>query len=370
MKRKFLYCALIALGSVSLVSCFGDEEEDDNKREPVETVYSDGLFVVNAGNYFGNIDGSLTYIDYADSEARQEVFFEANGRSLGANPSDAIVYGGKIYITVQQSDVVEVIDRYTFKSVKQIPSTSTYGTEPRDVVAKDGKVYISMFDGHVARLDTLSLSYDATVKVGPNPEEMAIVGDSLFVVNSDGLNYLNGYENGKTVSKIDLTTFTEVEKIPVGLNPTKAVSNGKDLFVICMGDYTEENPAMVKKVSGRSVIDVCEGTRMAIHGDDLYVLNNPVYDSSIQTLTRYSASLPEAGVPIEFKKVDSPEAMGVDPQSGDIFISSFYLNYGYADYYTPGYINRYDSNGNFKKKYATGVDPYNIVFNATVYVNR
>ena len=59
----------------------------------------------------------------------------------------------------------------------------------------------------------------------------------LYVVNSDGLNYNNNYVNGKTVSKIDLKSFTEVKKIEVGLNPTAIVETEDKFFVLCMGNY-------------------------------------------------------------------------------------------------------------------------------------
>ena len=31
-----------------------------------------------------------------------------------------------------------------------------------------------MYDGYVSRIDTLSLTIDATLKAGPNPEEMTV----------------------------------------------------------------------------------------------------------------------------------------------------------------------------------------------------
>ena len=37
------------------------------------------------------------------------------------------------------------------------------GEGPREIIAANGKVYVSMYDGYVSRIDTLSLTIDATL---------------------------------------------------------------------------------------------------------------------------------------------------------------------------------------------------------------
>ncbi len=54
-----------------------------------------------------------------------------------------------------------------------------------------------MYDGYVSRISLLSLTIDATLKVGPNPEEMTVANGYLYVGNSDGMNYGADYANGK-----------------------------------------------------------------------------------------------------------------------------------------------------------------------------
>ena len=44
-------------------------------------------------------------------------------------------------------------------------------------------------DVHKRQIDTLSLTIDATLNVGPNPEEMTVANGYLYVANSDGMNY-------------------------------------------------------------------------------------------------------------------------------------------------------------------------------------
>ena len=121
---------------------------------------------------------------------------------------------------------VEIINRSDYKSLKQIQlgadKTGFAGTQPRSMAAIDGKVYISMYDGYVCKLDTLTMKIEASVKVGPNPEQICIYRNRLYVPNSDGMDYPN---YGKTATEIDLNNFTVSRTFEVGLNPNKFMNN-------------------------------------------------------------------------------------------------------------------------------------------------
>lgn len=356
--KKIVFKLLLAALPLSFVAC---SDDDGPRPEPEMVTVSNGVFVVNSGNLRSNIPGSLTFIDYATGQASQDAFKTANGRVLGDTPQNAVVYGSKMYIAVYQSNLIEVVDRVSLKSLKTISFESTTGSQPRFVLAHGGKVYASMYDGYVQRIDTLSLSVDGSVKVGPNPEEMCVAGDYLYVANSDGMNYQNGYADGCTVSKVALGTFTEEKKINVGVNPMKMASNGSEVFVITMGDYSEENPATVRQIIGDQVKAIAPATLMAAHDKQLYFINAPYgapqIDYKVLDLTSQSISS------LSISGVDSPAGIAVDPVSGEIFISSYEMVGGYASYRTPGYINQYKADGSLVKRYETGVGPCYINFN-------
>lgn len=58
---------------------------------------------------------------------------------MGGTPQDAIVYGSKMYIAIYGSNIIEIVDKNTAKSIKQIVPTSTQGEGPRDIIAANGK---------------------------------------------------------------------------------------------------------------------------------------------------------------------------------------------------------------------------------------
>ena len=358
MLKKFIYCAACALCAASLASC--DDEPNDNIVGPDPAPKSVGAYILNQGTQGYGIPGSLTFIGY-NGNAQQEIFKAANGRVLGSTPQCAVAYGSRIYIGDSQSNLIEIIDANTYKSQKTISLATADANTPRSMAAKDGKVYISMYTGQVCRLDTASLAIDATVAVGPNPDKIAIHGKYLYVPNSDGLNWMVGY--GTTASKIDLATFKVEKTMEVGLNPTEFISNGADLFLLCMGNYGDV-PSTIYSVKADDTLEpVAEANIMAISSSTLYYINAPwgdpepkcyAYDIQSKSSTRILAD----------NFVAAPEGMAYDPVPGTLVITSDNVDpgTGFADYSAPGYANIYDANLNLLTTAPAGVTPKFIFF--------
>lgn len=363
MLKKFFGGALLALMAVSLPSC--SDDDDEPVIDPDRPTVSEGAFVLNQGNLYYKIEGSLSYLDYATGRASQNLYQDANnGMSIGNTPQDAIVYGSKIYLAVFESNVITVVDGKSFKAVKQISLADNEGQEPRSLVARDGKIYISMYNGYVSRLDTLSLVIDANVKVGPNPEIMALRGDNLYVPNSDGMNWQVGY--GTTASVIDIRTMTVTRTFTVPLNPCQFVAEGNSLFLLAKGNY-DDVPSKVYRINDDdSATEIAEATHMAAHDGKLYIANAPwgtmgeaanyrIYNIASGT---FAPMLADNG-----SCVDAIVNLAVDPVTGRIIITSYNLDGGYISTSLDGYAVEYDANGTFLNRYGVGVGPACIFFN-------
>lgn len=230
--KKFLLPALIA---TVLFSC----DKDKKKKNTDETfVLNSGLLVLNEGSPDGN-NASITYYDAENDTVIQDLFFKQNERKLGSTANDLLVYGGKIYISVGGSSQLEVCD-LNLKSIRQIPLfvAGEKAREPHGLACHNGKVYVALFDGNVARIDTSTLNVDYTA-VGRNPENICTSNGFAYVTNSGGLDWndtIVGYD--RTVSVIDLNTFTEVKKIDVGINPFSiGADEDGNIIVGCRGNY-------------------------------------------------------------------------------------------------------------------------------------
>lgn len=358
LKEQLRTLALVLALPILLWACDKDKSED---RAPI--VATKGVFVFNSGNQNANMDGSLSFIEEKTGTVTNDVFKTANERSLGSTVQNGVILGNNLYIAVSKSNTIEVVNKNTLVSVTQIRPSAAQGSSPRHVVTDGKYVYVSMFSGQVSRIDPSTNTIDKTVAVGPNPGEMVITHNHLYVVNSDGLNYKEGYANGKSVSKISLSTLAE-KKIPVGMNPTNIVADASgNVIVLCKGDYNKTPAALwIINEDDASQDWGKTATFMAIKGNSLYTINTP-YKT---TTKKYSVYNTETG---DLEKddfvsvpVDAPAGIAIDPDNGRILITSYTLVGGMASYATPGYVSEYSSDGTFVKRYDVGVGAVYMAF--------
>ena len=353
--RFFGVMSLIA----SLSAC---NENDGPNPDPAVTVTS-GAIIINQGSYYANIAGSLSYIDFATQSANQNVFQTANESAvIGDTPQSAIVYGSKLYVAVYSSNLIRVLDPTTFKLIKDIRPDASTGTQPRYFAADKGKVYVTMYDGYVARIDTTSLAIDASVKVGSNPDGIAVCGNYIYAANCDGMNYENDFANGNTVSKIAISSFTEIEKINVGMNPGAVAAVGNNIFVVVRGNYGSV-PSKLKCIKqDGTVSEIAEATYISPAATSIVYVNAP-WGVTVDKVYAYNPTTASTNS-ISVNPVNYPAAIGVDPYTGAFIITGYTLNSsGAPDYMAPGFADLYDGNGEFVKKFDTGLNPCAVTFN-------
>lgn len=353
--KKLFYVCIAALMAAGITSC-SDDDEPVVKNPDMPTV-SRGAYVLTQGNWTTKVEGSLNVLDYATGVYSRNVFQSVNKRSLGATPQCGVVYGSKIYIGMLESKTIEIIDRTTFKSIKQIKlQNPDQGTQPNSMATKDGKVYISMFDGYLARLDTLSQTIDASVKVGNNPDEIAIFRDRIYVPNSDGMNFP---DYGKTASVVTINPFKVEATIDVPLNPGKFMTDGSTLFLYARGNYDGIPGAVYKFDSNYRYEKLFEATMAGIYGEYICYINKPFgVEAKSGKYNITSGKITD----IQLDELIDPTNMGVDPKTGNIIVSSN-ADLEWDNYTRPGYLYEYDPDGKLIKRYDSGTGPACIFFN-------
>lgn len=369
--RKFLLSFIVMLtGSVLLTGCLKDDDENKSTQTYLAT---QGAFIINNGNIYNGIDGSLTFLDFKTEPfgVTQNAFQSANGRSLGGTPNDVMVYGEKVYIAGSDENTVFVLNKKTFKLIDQISTTRSMGeaagATPRALEGYDGKVFVSTYGGYVGVIDTAKMVITTKFQVGSAPEGMAVGGSDtekfLYVANSD---YGNG--NG-SISKISLKdgSVSEIKNEKIR-NPQKVCVAGDVVYVLDWGYYTEDwsaqKEAGVYKISGSNVtLAVPDATDMTAAGYYIYTYNNPWGSTSIG-YSKYNISTGALSDLFLSKKPESPCAISIEGNSGYLYIASRSMDAdtGYPSYTTSGYVNVYDPSGNFKGSYPTGVEPHVIAF--------
>lgn len=365
-------CLLIlVLGSACRkgAGVIASEVEDTGQGD---TIYNQGFYLLNEGN-MGSNKASLDYYDYKSGKFRRNIYNEINPevvKGLGDVGNDIRIYGGKIYAVINMSDKVEVLDVHTAKRITQINIRNC-----RYVTFHEGKAYVSSYqgfvgdpdapEGFIAEIDTTNLQITRSVNVGRQPEEMAIVGNKLYVANSGGYSPPN-YE--RTVSVVDLTTFTEIKRIDVAINlhRLKADRYG-DLYVTSRGDYYDIPSDLfcidTKTDQVKKVFHVA-ASNLYIHKDLAYIYSVEWNHNQQENTISYSLIdvKEETKLPGSFitdgteKKIKIPYGIAVDPVSENIFVTDA------KDYVTPGTLYCFGRNGKKKWSVTTGDIPGHFAF--------
>lgn len=116
-------------------SCREDEIVVPTQYDIVPSLTDDGggyagLYVLNEGN-MGSNKCTLDYLDYRNGYYVRNLYAERNPsqiKELGDVGNDIQVYGSRIYVVVNCSNKVEVLDAHTGKRIGQwkYPTAATY----------------------------------------------------------------------------------------------------------------------------------------------------------------------------------------------------------------------------------------------------
>ncbi|NMA75217.1 MAG: YncE family protein [Bacteroidales bacterium] len=364
MNQKLYYLFLLCILSCVGVAC--DDLEDQplpNDDTPPEEMATAEFYVLNEGLF--NLNNSTLFRYNFKSEQRDTQYFRRiNKRGLGDTATDAAIYGSKIYIVVNVSSYVEVIDFLSGKSLKQIPFRQDNGSsrQPRQITFHKDKAYVCSFDGTVARIDTTDLAIEAVTKAGRNPDGICIQNNQIFVSNSGGLDADNqGVDH--TVSVIDLQSFNEIKKIEVGPNPGKILPDSRgNVYVVTRGNQLEEGNYKLHKIDS----DTHTVTRtydypilnFVIHNNFAYAYSyNYSTDESTYPLIDLISNQILADNFITQEEIQRPYAIAINPFSDNIYISDA------ANYQTEGDVYCFDQQGDLLYKIANvGLNPNTLLF--------
>lgn len=375
MKHTLLYIAIL----MGLMGCRTDDYiiymEDENVGVLTEHTEVQGMYLLNEGN-MGSNKCTLDYLDLSADTIHylRNIYAERNPnevKELGDVGNDAQIYGSRLWLVINCSNKVEVCRAQDAVKLGQVDVPNC-----RNVAFHDGYAYITSYVGpvnvsemgRVYKVDTLTLQKVDSVVVGYQPEEMAVVGDKLYVANSGGY---RAPDYDRTVSVVDLRTFTEERKIDVAVNlhRCRADRHGQ-LWVTSRGDNRYE-PSKVywlaqdaqgqMQVGGSIDVPV---SNLCIVGDSLYFYGSDysavTYDVTeahgiinIGTHQQVSAQLSPSA---KFQQIKRLYGIIVHPANRD-----FYL-FDARNYSSSGELLHFRADGSFNYKVRTGDVPAHAVF--------
>ncbi|MEO8768463.1 MAG: hypothetical protein ABI402_00195 [Ferruginibacter sp.] len=323
----------------------------------VDTVSKGGAYILSEGG-FGANNSKLAYRVDSSGAFTGDYFLDKNPAltgGLGDLANDMIIYGGKIYILMNGSNNITVLNLATGVQITTIPVPAG----PRYAAGYNGKVYATAYDGTVKVIDTTSLTISNSIVVGPNPEALVPIGNYLYVANSGGLNPTPD----STLSVVDLSTGLEIQKITVGVNPQKIAANSLgDLYVTSYGNFSSIPATITVVSSATKTVKATLGSdysynQVRIYNDTAYFYNN---FGGTGTCKMYN-TLADTTIRNEFitdgTVITSPYGINIDDR-GNVYITDA------GDFVSSGSVTCFNKNGvkKFSISTAPGVNPNKVVF--------
>lgn len=369
---------LFLSGWLGLTGCRQDVEvytpEEEQVSAPEYTVVA-GFYLLNEGN-MGSNKSTLDYYDFETGAYRRNIYAEANPdmpKELGDVGNDLRIYGGKLYAVVNCSNKVEVMDASTARRLGQLDIPNC-----RYIRFHEGYAYVTSYAGpvelnpeyrqrgFVARIDTATLQITGTCTVGYQPDELAVIGNRLYVANSGGYMFPH-YES--TVSVIDIPSFAEIRRIEVAsnLHRLRADRYG-NLWIASRGDYHTKASRLyrINTTDNNTPVDSLDiaVSNFWLAGDSLYLLGVRQGSAGVPNETIYGI------VDVRKKEIvtrnfitDGTErtirsayGLAVHPHTGDIYIADA------RNHLSPGTLYCFDKEGRRKWDVRTGDIPAHIAF--------
>ncbi len=338
-----------------------------------------GFYLLNEGN-MGSNKASLDFFDFSTGVYTRNIYPDRNPstvKELGDVGNDIQIYGSRLYVVVNCSNKVEVLNAATGVRIGQVDIPNC-----RYVRFAGGKAYVSSYVGPVSldkgqatrgavyEVDTASLAVTRLCQVGYQPDELEVMEDGCIYVANSGGYMAPDYED--ELSVIDRESMTEVRRIKVGVNlhRVRKDTSGR-LWVSSRGDYdaVPSNLFLLGTSESDPTVHVLDTlgvpcSEMAIRGDSLFFIasewsnyeqRNTVSYGIINTRTRKLVTSHFITDGTE-GDITMPYGLALHPSSGDIYVTDA------KNYVSSGTLLCYSREGRLKWTAKTGDIPAHIAF--------
>lgn len=389
MKRIFQNFGKVVL-AIALVAAAGCRKEDTLRFLPGENgepsdyevvdaavdaaAEPSGIYLVNEGNQ-GSNKARLDFLNFHNGFYIRDVFTEYNPevvKGLGDTGNDVQVYKGKVFVVVNGSHKVEIMDAYSMKRLAQVDvpncrfiafdGNCAYVTS---YVAKDEES-LKTQKGALYCIDLDTYKVTGQVTVGYQPEQLVIMDGKAYVANSGG--YVAGYDD--TVSVVDLKSLKVEYDIKVAINLGLMLVDAEGtIWVSSQGNFSDVSSTLnylVKKgdkyeLGGSVNVPV---SSMALAGDKIYVIGSTYTPPAWALTTTYNIvnaktrKLESGSFITDGTESDIATAftVTVNPGNGDIYVTDA------KDYVSSGTLHCYTGSGKHKWSVRTGDIPARIAF--------
>lgn len=270
--------------AISLVAC----SNDDNTVTENSANFSSGYLVANEGNFNSN-NADITYINANFTDSQNQIFRNVNNRALGDVAQSITQNTTYVFMVINNSNTVEVVNKNTFESVTTISQNIN---QPRYATITDNKLWVTNAGNNTISSYNLSdFSPSGTISLNFTPELIDSTTDYIYVTTNPW---------GETHQVTSYSTDTQQPALTITLDvPVNGlVKKNHQLFALASG----ENLTQIYEMSSQNsqIIHQNEDTNsrfLSIDGNKLYYTSGVTikeYDMNSQTLSTLF-SVPDTG---------------------------------------------------------------------------
>ncbi len=354
LKYFFLLCTLLIVASCVKDS---DIDKDTDKDDVVEYI------ILNEGAFSGN-NASLSTYDPVSQDVHNNVFSEVNNFPLGdVGQSMQLVKDSLLWVVVNNSGKIEVINAHTFKSLHTIEGF----VSPRyALIFPNQTAYVSnLYNNAINVVDMNTYTISGTIQLPHSVEEMVRFKENYIIAAS--------WSGNDMLYKIDISSQTVTDSLKVGYEPGSIeYDSDGNLWVLCSGGYPSsfnpyrEDPALVKvnpqdlsiikKYDLPSEDNYPSELKYSKDDDALYFIVNTISDD--KNLGIYKFDLDDSVIPSKaFIPMDNFTylyKLTVD-SDGDLWATDA------MDFSSPGKVYKFNSDGTVEDSFTTGISPSRVL---------
>jgi len=337
------------LGLVLLFNISCSSEYEETIKSPT---YENGYFITNEGN-FGVPNADVTFITKDLSLMQNDIYKANNANENLGDVLQTITYNGdSAYLLLNNSNKIQVVNRYTFKKTGEITSQLN---NPRYMAIANNMLYVSndQYNGpkSVNVYKTSDLSFVKKINFSDTVERVVAAGGNIFIQNAT-------YSYGNTITKINTNT-NEIEGTPITLptgNINKTIAYNNNVYAIAEGTA---NSYIYQISSAGAIVKTTTLTGIA-NGTNLQIDNGRFFFSSYNKI--YSMELNATAAPTTpiITAVDGGQYFtlyGFSVVDGRIFTSDV------KNFTEASEISVYTTSGTFITKFKAGIGSTSVYSN-------
>lgn len=302
------------MAAAFLYSC-SNSDDDTNNNGGIDENLKHGYFVVNEGN-FGSSNSTISYISPNLSNLQTDVFGKKNNGAIQGDTTQSVTFDGdKAYIVMNNSNLIHIVDRYSFKKIGEITEGLVL---PRYAAVANGKIYVTNSGDMLVNGDEFISVHDLETFSLIKRIELDIVAEEIFA--NDNYLYVssNPWAVEHKIGVFDLSNDDLINTINLDNQITGIVKNSGDgIFVL----ESDSDKSTISKIEGTDFVEnvITTSARNAQH---LVLYNGYLYTVANQNqVFRINATLPNFPSSPSFS-IGEQSPYGFNILNGNVFVAN------------------------------------------------